>query len=170
MEPPGDPDGEVYEDAIRREIERHGMALDQDDRRFDLPSEIRSGGGLQCDDAEVHPPRLRCWMRAKGKLPDELSLHQCVLAYASDFTIGVSAVRAHPVGLVTEGFRTASLDHAMWFHQPFRTDEWLLFEQESPISAHARGFARGAFYTRDGVLIASCVQESLIRYRPSGAN
>jgi acyl-CoA thioesterase-2 len=78
----------------------------------------------------------------------------------------VSAVRPHPVGLVTAGFRTASLDHAMWFHRPFRADEWLLFAQESPVSAGARGFGRGAFYTTDGVLVASCAQESLIRYRP----
>ena len=162
----GPPEGEVYEEAIRREIERHGVAIEKDDRRFDLPIEIRTEGGLHFDDAGVHPPRLRCWMRAKGRLPDDPSLHQCVLAYASDFTIGVSAVRPHPVGLVTAGFRTASLDHAMWFHRAFRADEWLLFEQDSPVSAHARGFGRGTFYTRDGVLVASCVQESLIRYRP----
>jgi acyl-CoA thioesterase-2 len=162
----GPPGGEDYQEAIRREIQRHGLAIEQDDRRFDLPIEIRTEGGLHFDDADVHPPRLRCWMRAKGTLPDDPALHQCVLAYASDFTIGVSAVRPHPVGLVTPGFRTASLDHAMWFHRAFRADEWLLFDQESPVSAHARGFGRGAFYTRDGVLVASCVQESLIRYRP----
>jgi acyl-CoA thioesterase-2 len=162
----GPPGGETYEEAIRREIERHGMAIDRDDRRFDLPIEIRTEGGLQFDDAAVHPPRLRCWMRAKGRLPDDLALHQCVLAYASDFTIGVSAVRPHPIGLSSSGFRTASLDHAMWFHRAFRADEWLVFDQESPVSAHARGFGRGAFYTREGVLVASCVQESLIRYRP----
>jgi acyl-CoA thioesterase-2 len=166
VEAPGEPTGEIYEQAIRREIERHGAAIDQDDRRFDLPIEIRTEGGLHFDDDGVHPPRMRCWMRAKGELPDDPALHQCVLGYASDFTIGVSAVRPHPVGLVTAGFRTASLDHAMWFHRPFRADEWLLFAQESPVSAGARGFGRGAFYTTDGVLVASCAQESLIRYRP----
>jgi len=166
---PGEPQGEVYEDAIRRELERHGEAIDQDDRRFDLPIEIRTEGGLHFDDADVHAPLLRCWMRARGELPEDPALHQCVLAYASDFTIGVSTVRAHPIGLVTPGFRTASLDHAMWFHRPFRADEWLLFVQESPVSAGARGFGRGAFYTQQGVLVASCAQESLIRYRPPAA-
>jgi acyl-CoA thioesterase-2 len=89
-----------------------------------------------------------------------------VLAYASDFTIGVTAVHPHPIGLVSPGFRTASLDHAMWFHRPFRVDEWLFFSQESPVAARSRGFGRGAFYTRDGTLVASCTQESLVRYRP----
>ncbi|MGH0030519.1 MAG: acyl-CoA thioesterase, partial [Myxococcota bacterium] len=129
--PLGEPRGELYEQAIRRELERHGAAIDQDDRRFDLPIEILTEGGLHFDDAGIHPPELRCWMRAKGELPDDPALHQCVLGYASDFTIGVSTVRPHPVGLVTEGFRTASLDHAMWFHRPVRVDEWLLFAQES---------------------------------------
>ena len=166
----GAPEGEVYEDAIRKEVERLGPVLDQDDRRFDLPIEIRTEGGLRFDDAGQHEPRLRCWMRAKGELPDDLALHQCVLGYASDFTIGVSTVRPHPVGLTTPGFRTASLDHAMWFHRPFRADRWLLFEQDSPVSAGARGFGRGAFYAEDGTLVASCAQETLIRHRPPASS
>ena len=164
----GVPDGEIYENAIRRELLRHGAAIDQDDRRFDLPIEIRTEGGLHFDDEEVHSPQLRCWMRTRGELPEDPALHQCVLGYSSDFTIGVAAVRPHPIGLVTRGFRTASLDHAMWFHRPFRADRWLLFVQESPVSAGARGFGRGAFYTEEGLLVASCAQESLIRYRPPG--
>jgi acyl-CoA thioesterase-2 len=105
-------------------------------------------------------------MRARGTLPDDPRLHQCLLAYASDLTLLVSAVKPHPVGMTTAGFRTASLDHAMWFHRPFRFDEWLLYAQESPVSARSRGFARGSFYTRDGTLVASCAQEGLLRYRP----
>ena len=165
-EPTGEPEGEPYEDAIRTEIARHGMVIEADDRRFDLPIEVRTVGGLHFAGAEVEPPFTRTWMRARGRLPDDLRLHQCVLAYASDLTLLVSAVKPHPVGLTTPGFRTASLDHAMWFHRPFRVDEWLLYVQDSPVAARSRGFARGTFYTRDGALVASCAQEGLLRYRP----
>lgn len=166
---PREPEGSFYEDDIRKEIERHGGALERDDRRFELPIELRTVGGLHLFDDAVHPPRTRTWLRAKGTLPDDEGLHQAVLAYASDFTLLVSAVNPHPIGMTQRGFRTASLDHTMWFHRPFRSDEWLLFDQESPVSDRSRGFARGAFYTREGVLVASCNQEGLLRYRPSGA-
>jgi acyl-CoA thioesterase-2 len=163
---PREPEGEPYEVAIRREIARHGVVLEADDRRFDLPIEVRTVGGLHFAGASVEPPFTQSWIRAGGQLPGDLRLHQCVLAYASDLTLLVSAVKPHPVGLTTPGFRTASLDHAMWFHRPFRLDQWLLFAQDSPVSARSRGFARGAFYTTDGVLVASCAQEGLLRYRP----
>jgi acyl-CoA thioesterase-2 len=161
-----EPEGTFYEDDIRDEIERHGGALDRDDRRFELPIELRTVGGLHLFDEAIHPPRTRTWLRTKGALPDDEGLHQAVLAYASDFTLLVSAVNPHPIGMTQRGFRTASLDHTMWFHRPFRLDEWLLFDQESPVSDRSRGFARGAFYTREGVLVASCNQEGLLRYRP----
>jgi acyl-CoA thioesterase-2 len=105
-------------------------------------------------------------MRTRGPLGDDLRLHQCLLAYASDLTLLVAAVKPHPIGMTSPGFRSASLDHAMWFHRPFRIDDWLLYRQDSPISTRSRGFARGAFYTREGVLVASCTQEGLLRYRP----
>ena len=165
---PGEPAGEPYEDAIRREIARHGVALEADDRRFDLPLEVRTLGGLHFAGAKVEAPRTQTWMRTRGAVGDDLRLHQCLLAYASDLTLLVSAVKPHPVGLTTPGFRTASLDHAMWFHRPFRIDDWLLYVQDSPISARSRGFARGAFYTRTGELVASCAQEGVLRYRPPG--
>ena len=114
----------------------------------------------------MRAPRTRTWLRAKGALPDDTGLHQAVLAYASDFTLLVSAILPHPIGMTAPGFRSASLDHAMWFHRRFRVDDWLFFDQDSPISDRARGFARGAFYTRDGRLVASCTQEGMIRYRP----
>ncbi len=166
IELPGEPEGLPYEDEIRAELERHAPAIQRDDRRFDLPIELRSVGGLHLFDRTARPPRTRTWMRAKGALPDEVSLHQALLAYASDFTLLVSAVLPHPIGMAAPGFRSASLDHAMWFHRPFRADEWLYFDQDSPITDRARGFARGAFYTRDERLVASCAQEGMIRYRP----
>src|SRR5262245_33310546 len=162
---PGEPAGEHYEEAIRREIARHGLVLDADDRRFDLPLEVRTVGGLHFAGANIEPPQAQTWMRAKSPLGDDLRLHQCLLAYASDLTLLISAVKPHPIGMTSPGFRTASLDHAMWFHRPLRIDDWLLYVQDSPISARSRGFARGAFYTRAGVLVASCAQEGLLRYR-----
>jgi acyl-CoA thioesterase-2 len=163
---PAEVEGTAYEDEIRAEIERHGAQIEHDDRRFDLPIELRAVGGLHLFDPAVRPPHTRTWLRAKGKLSDDVGLHQAVLAYASDFTLLVSAVLPHPIGMTSPGFRSASLDHAMWFHRPFRADEWLYFDQDSPITDHARGFARGTFYARDGRLVASCAQEGMIRYRP----
>jgi acyl-CoA thioesterase II len=163
---PGEVEGPAYEDEMRAEIARHGQAIEHDDRRFDLPIELRAVGGLHLFDRTVRAPRTRTWLRARGPLTDDVGLHQAVLAYASDFTLLVSAVLPHPVGMTAPGFRSASLDHAMWFHRPFRADEWLFFDQESPVSDRARGFARGAFYTRAGELVASCAQEGMLRYQP----
>jgi acyl-CoA thioesterase-2 len=163
---PGEPEGAVYEEEIRGELARRAPAIQRDDRRFDLPIELRTVGGLHLFDRSVRAPRTRTWLRSKGALPDDVGLHQAVLAYASDLTLMVSAVLPHPIGMSDPGFRSASLDHAMWFHRPFRADEWLFFDQDSPISDRARGFARGAFYTRAGALVASCAQEGMMRYRP----
>ena len=158
-------DGELYEGVIRREVERH-VEVERDDRRFELPIEVRTEGGLHLFDESQRPPSLRTWLRAKSGLGENPGLHQCVLAYASDLTLLVPAVHPHPVGMRSRGFRSASLDHAMWFHRPFRADRWLLYEQESPVAAYSRGFARGEIYDADGCLVASCAQEGLLRYRP----
>jgi len=159
------PEGELYERVIRREVERHG-AVERDDRRFELPIEVRAEEGLHLFDESQRPAHLRTWLRAKSSLGDDTGIHQCVLAYASDLTLLVPAIHPHPVGMRSRGFRAASLDHAMWFHQSFRADEWLLFIQESPIAAHSRGFARGEIYDTRGRLVASCTQEGLLRFQP----
>ena len=109
------------------------------------------------------PPRLVVWIRADGKLPDSPLLHQCVLAYASDLTLLDTALMPHEFTYTDLKFQIASLDHAMWFHRPFRADEWLLFVHESASAAGARGFATGKLFSRDGRLVASVVQEGLIR-------
>ena len=164
--PPGEPEGVLYEDEIKAMVERQQGPIERDDRRFDLPIEVRTLGGLRMFDGEVRAPRTETWMRTKGPLPDDPALHQALLAYASDLTLLVSAVNPHPVGMTTPGFRSASLDHAMWFHAPFRTDEWLFCDQESPVTGAGRGFALGRFFTREGRLVATCTQEGLVRYRP----
>jgi acyl-CoA thioesterase II len=105
------------------------------------------------------------WMRASAALPDSPALHQCVLAYASDFTLLDTALIAHGKLMFDTDLQLASLDHALWFHRPFRADEWLLYVQDSPSASGARGFCRGSIYRRDGVLVASVTQEGLMRQR-----
>ena len=105
------------------------------------------------------------WLKALGDLPDDANLHQAALAYLSDYTILESIYRRHGIAWSHPGLKSASLDHAMWFHRPFRADEWLLFVQDSPSASGARGFNRGLIYAQDGTLIASSAQEGLIRMR-----
>lgn len=114
---------------------------------------------------EPHAPRQNIWLKANGPLPDDPRLHQCVLAYASDFTLLDTALIAHGKLLFDADIQLASLDHAIWFHRSFRADEWLLYSQDSPNASGARGFCRGSLFTRDGVLVASTAQEGLIRKR-----
>jgi acyl-CoA thioesterase-2 len=105
------------------------------------------------------------WMRAVEPLPDDPKLHQCVLAYASDFTLLDTALIAHGKLLFDTDLQLASLDHALWFHRPFRADDWLLYVQDSPNAHGALGFCRGSVYSRNGHLVASVAQEGLIRQR-----
>jgi len=113
----------------------------------------------------VRAPTRRVWYRAAGTLPDRASVHQYLLAYASDFNLLGAAMQPHGVSWMTPGMQVASLDHAIWFHRPFRMDEWLLYVIDSPWSGGARGLARGQFFTQAGVLVASTTQEGLIRRR-----
>jgi acyl-CoA thioesterase-2 len=108
-------------------------------------------------------PVQQVWMRADGTLPDDPMLHACVVAYASDMTLLDTTLLPHAVGAMEENIFMASLDHAMWFHRPFRADEWMLYDQESPSSSGARGLASGRIFTRDGVLAVSVMQEGLVR-------
>jgi acyl-CoA thioesterase II len=114
---------------------------------------------------EARTPEQMVWMRASGRLPDAFPLHQCVLAYASDFTLLDTALIAHGRLMFDGDIQLASLDHALWLHRPFRADEWLLYVQTSPSGHGARGFCRGSVFTRDGSLIASVAQEGLMRER-----
>jgi acyl-CoA thioesterase-2 len=103
------------------------------------------------------------WIRAAGKLPDEPALHACVLAYASDLTLLGASLLPHGIIIGDRRIQPASLDHALWFHRPFRADEWLLYDQASPSASGARGFATGRLFSQDGRLIASVAHEGLIR-------
>jgi len=112
-------------------------------------------------------PVQHIWIRANGRLPDDPVVHQAVLAYASDFTLLDTALIAHGKLLFDADVQLASLDHGIWFHRPARADEWLLYVQDSPSAFGARGFCRGSIFSRDGVLVASVVQEGLMRQRTS---
>ncbi|EYF03327.1 acyl-CoA thioesterase II [Chondromyces apiculatus] len=114
---------------------------------------------------EPRPPTRSAWLRAAARLPDDPGLHRYLLLYASDYAFITTALRPHGVTWLSPGMQVASLDHAMWFHRPFRVDEWLLHVFESPTAHGARGLARGRVFTQDGRLIASTVQEGLIRQR-----
>lgn len=129
------------------------------------PLEIRHVEPVEFFEPRTREPHQHLWFRAAGKLPDEQWLHQCLLAYASDMTLLDTATRPHRVGWFDRSIQMASIDHAMWFHRPFRTDEWLLYAQDAPSASGARGFNRGAIYRRDGVLVASVAQEGLMRKR-----
>jgi acyl-CoA thioesterase II len=110
-----------------------------------------------------HEARNQVWMRADGKLPDDDLLHVCVLAYASDMTLLDSVLAKHGVYWGTDKVLGASLDHAMWFHRPFLADEWFLYDCNSPSASGGRGLATGRFFTQDGQLVATVVQEGLLR-------
>jgi acyl-CoA thioesterase-2 len=114
---------------------------------------------------ENRAPSQQVWIKATGSLGDDLALHQCVLAYASDFTLLDTALIAHGRFVFDPRLMLASLDHALWFHRNFRADVWLLYVQDSPITGGGRGFCRGTLFTRDGVLVASTAQEGLVRER-----
>ena len=129
------------------------------------PIEVRPVDAVNIFRPEPGPPLQRAWMRCRDRLPDDPRLHQCVLAYLSDWSLLDTATLPHGVSFMEPGAQMASLDHAMWFHRPFRADEWLLFVQDSPSASGARGFNRGLIYAQDGTLIASSAQEGLIRMR-----
>ena len=108
------------------------------------------------------------WFRASGALSDDPAVNRAVLGYRSDMTLLDTALIAHGKSVFQSDMQVASLDHALWFHRPFRADDWLLYAQDSPSSSGARGLTRGSIFTRDGRLVASVAQEGLIRPRDAG--
>jgi len=131
--------------------------------------DVRYADWTPQDRKQPLPPRHRVWVRANGTLPDDAVLHGCIVTYLSDMTLLDSTLLPHPGTFMNQGVQMASLDHAMWFHRPFRADEWLLYDQDTPSASAGRGIARGFFFTRHGDLAISVVQEGLIRpARPTG--
>ena len=129
------------------------------------PIEMRPVTLINPADPEVKEPKRLIWLKANGKMPDDPSIHRYLLAYASDFNFLPTALQPHGVSYFTEGMQAVTVDHSMWFHNDFHLDDWLLYVVESPIASDGRGLVRGQFFTREGKLVASSIQEGLIRQR-----
>ncbi|MEU0391394.1 acyl-CoA thioesterase II [Streptomyces sp. NPDC006208] len=143
----------VHPDTVQRMIEARAAV---DLRYVDEPPYGEFG--------QPREPRSQVWFRANGKLADDPLLHVCLATYVSDMTLLDSVLLAHGRGGWAVGDVVgASLDHAMWFHRPFRADEWLLYDQESPSSSGGRGLGQARIYTQDGRLAISVIQEGVVR-------
>jgi acyl-CoA thioesterase-2 len=125
--------------------------------------EVRQVCPVPLFDPPPVPPVAHTWLRAVAPMPDDHVLHRAVLAYASDATLLDIACYPHGLSWIDPRVQQASLSHAMWFHRAFRMDDWLLYTQDVPTVAGGRALARGRVFTRDGVLVASVVQEGLSR-------
>ena len=157
------PDNLKSEDELRKEWAAQ-LSHDFDDSFFnERPIEVRPIDPMNMFKPEKRPPQQLCWMKARDTLPDDPRLHQCVLAYLSDWSLLDTSTLPHGINFTQDNLQVASLDHAMWFHRPFRADQWLLYVQDSPSAGGARGLNRGLIYSRSGELVASAAQEGLIR-------
>lgn len=130
---------------------------------LDRPFDLRHVDGDITVRVDEPVSTMRVWLRSRNDFDAGQSLHAAALAFASDYLLVEPVLKRHGVPWATPGLRVASLDHAMWFHRPFRVDEWLLYELETPTSQAARGFTQGRFYNRSGDLVASVAQESMFR-------
>ena len=129
------------------------------------PIELRHADPMRYVDGKPRGLGQNVWLRATGPLPDDAAVHQCVLAYASDMTLLDSSLAPHGSSVFSSEIQAASLDHSLWFHRPFRADQWLLYVQDTPFAGGARALTRGRIYTEAGELVASVAQEGLIRRR-----
>jgi acyl-CoA thioesterase II len=155
-------------EELRRSIDRFedalGVPLPENVK--DSPIDVRTIGPLSIEaarDPALRTTRSYAWLRVNGELPDDPLLHVCLMTYTSDLTLLDTVLLGHGLTWVDGRTSGASLDHAMWFHRPFRADQWLLYAQDSPVAYGARGLARGEVFTANGDLVVSVVQEGLIR-------
>jgi len=140
-------------EAVRRYYER------------ERPIELRPVDFGRYTGKKLANNQFNIWMRTTAPLPDDPAIHRCALAYASDMTILDTALLPHQRSIFDRDIMGASLDHAIWYHRPFRADQWLLYTQDSPNSHGSRGFGRGLIFAADGTLVASVAQEGLMRPR-----
>jgi acyl-CoA thioesterase II len=127
------------------------------------PIDVRYVDSVPVDRERPRATEQRVWFRADGELPEDPVLHACIVTYASDMTLLDTTLLPHGLGWGTPNLQMASLDHAMWFHRPFRADDWLLYVETTPSTSDARGLAEGHMFTLGGDLVVSVVQEGLIR-------
>jgi acyl-CoA thioesterase II len=153
----------TFKDKLPENVQRYFTR----ERPIELrPTNLKRYMGVLPSNAERAIPVQHVWFRATERLSDDPSIHLAMLAYASDMTLLDTAMVAHGKSYFNPDMQVASLDHAMWFHRPFRCDEWLLYAQDSPSSSGALGLSRGLIFNRDGILVASAAQEGLMRPRP----
>jgi len=154
-------------ETVERNSDRMARLLGQAPRQLrENPIDLRSIGLMSAEaagDPSLRTTQNLIWLRVDGDLPDDPLLHVCLMTYASDMTLLDSVLLGHGLTWLDGSTSGASLDHAMWFHRPFRADRWLLYAQESPVASGARGLARGQVFTAAGELVVSVVQEGLIR-------
>ena len=153
-------------DGMARDILPHMPAAVRAYYQRERPIEIRPVELSRYSEGGKREPKFNVWIRAVQPLPDEPAVHQSVLAYASDLMLLDSSLIAHGTTVFDNRIQGASLDHALWFHRPFRADDWLLYAQDSPSTSGARGFSRGLIFDRQRRHVASVAQEGLIRPRP----
>lgn len=130
----------------------------------DQPIDFKVIGAVNPSAPEKMSPKTSVWFRVIDTLPDDMSMHKCMLVYASDYAVMLASLNPHGHSLFDPSIQAMSIDHALWFHRDFRMDEWLLNFIESPSASKARVLNRGSIYTRDGKLVASFTQEGLIRH------
>ncbi|WP_042151531.1 MULTISPECIES: acyl-CoA thioesterase II [unclassified Pseudoalteromonas] len=131
----------------------------------DKPIEMRPVNFQSPFKPEVTLANRYVWFKANGEMPNDPRIHKYLLAYASDFEFLPTALQPHGLSFMQPNMQVATIDHAMWFHREFRMDEWILYAVDSPSASGGRGLVRGQFFNQDGVLIASTMQEGLIRQR-----
>jgi acyl-CoA thioesterase II len=163
------PEELMSEEELRRQFMESAREPMKGYWRRERPIELRPVSLRHYVTREKLDPVQHVWFRTTGALPDDPVVQKCVLAYASDMMLLDTSLYPHARTLFDRDLQVASLDHALWFHRPFRADEWLLYAQDSPTAFGSRGFNRGAIYTREGVHVASVAQEGLIRVWKDGA-
>lgn len=158
-----DPDVLLSELEMRRRFKHLIPESIREQFTRDRPIEIRPVNPINYTNPDIRPPYKQNWFRTVAALPDNLALHHCILTYASDFGLLGTSMLPHGVSFAQKDMQVTSLDHAIWFHRPFRVDEWLLYDMDSPSASSGRGFNRGNIYNQQGQLVASVCQEALIR-------
>jgi acyl-CoA thioesterase-2 len=160
-------DDSQHWDKIREQLNPTAKTKPKKHRPRLLPIQMRSVEPIDYINPVAREAEQFVWIKTAGELPAEqdTGLHNAILAYASDFSLMSTALMPHEVSIMNPKLQPASLDHAIWFHDSFRADEWLLYHMDSLRSSRSRGLSRGTFYSRDGRLVASTIQEGLMRLR-----
>jgi acyl-CoA thioesterase-2 len=158
-------------DELKSDVELRREMIDEIPEKFrrhmlrSRPIEIRPVHPRSWFRPVKQEPKQDSWFRLVAPIGDDAAMHRAILAYASDMSLLGTSMLAHGINWMTHNVQTASLDHALWLHEEFRADDWLLYSCDSPWAGHARGFNRGRIYSRDGRLVASVAQEGLMRVR-----